>query len=140
MSNKKIQERKKIEKQKRSKAKVEQRRIVLKKKQKYDKQVSSDAQKSFEKLTPIVNEKTKEKIKQEALKKNMEILKGLEKEYEERNKTRQEVNEHLESQGCTTLAEKIDHMGQMANEQAPPSALIQKSEEELNKILKRQMI
>ncbi len=50
-----------------------------------------------------------ERIKEE-LKKNIEILAALEREYDAEQEAKKALNKELDGQGCDTLKEKLDHL------------------------------
>lgn len=106
------------EKKKQKKAK-EARDQALKKKEKVraenriKKQTERAAHKTRERLVPIVNihrskgkKSDQDVIKQ--LKHNLEILKAMEEEYLKDLEAKKNVNDQLESEGLTTLKEKLD--------------------------------
>ena len=72
---------------------------------------------------PIISEEKaavraelKSKAVLEQLNKNLKILEALEKEYDEEQKNRIEINESLEAQGFSSIKEKMDAIHQQALE------------------------
>lgn len=113
-SKRKLQKRKKREKEAKKKVadqrqkRIEERSEInkqLKKVKRIEKlqkeMIAMDQPAEFQKLASLGDESLNQ------LEKNIEILKGLEKEFMEEQKRRQEINEELEDQGYITLDEKL---------------------------------
>jgi hypothetical protein len=114
MGIKKIRERKKKQRELESKKKVQKRREVLRKQAKYDKQLDNDVRASREKLMPYVSPEKERLRVQKQIEHNMQLIKGLEDEYEREQATRRQINDKLESEGHETLQEKVEAMGKEA--------------------------
>lgn len=114
MSKKKLQERKKKQRELDNKEKLARRRRAIEKKRKYDKEIDKDVKASEEKLMPYVSpEKNKLRV-QKQIENNMKILRQLEEQYEKEQKVRGDINKKLEGEGHETLQEKVVAMGEMA--------------------------
>lgn len=117
--SKKQKERKKKLRELVAKKRVLARRSILRK-QASDEKKSSRLNKKFrEKIDPIVKDEEKRKIMEEVknkkilskLERNAEILKMLEKDYEDEVNRKKEMNKELELEGHLTLQEKVDAIG-----------------------------
>lgn len=69
-------------------------------------------------------EAAKAKAVADQLKKNLEILEALEKEYEQEQESRAEVNQKLESEGYMSIKEKMDALHQKALEMTGKAELL----------------
>lgn len=87
---------------------------------------------------PIINDPEKmaewearqTKYVSEKLKKNLEILKALEQEYDQEQARRAEMNQKLESEGHKTMREKMDALHQKALALTGKGELLAKATEE----------
>jgi hypothetical protein len=129
--NKKLQDKKKKQREKLAKGKVLRRREAMRKKAKYDARIESDVASTREPVMPIINKFKEKERKQKALAHNMEILKKLEEEYKKEQESRRQLNKSLESQGHQTLQEKVAAMGEAATKAAGGYSLIEKTQKTL---------
>lgn len=142
MATQKQKEKKKKEREKRVKVKLARRRESLKKER--DFREAELAKERAEHILqngpnkPIVTnperlaelEARKSRAVAERLKKNLEILAALEKEYEQEQASRQEVNDKLESEGYMTMREKMDALHKKALELTNKAEELAKAQEE----------
>jgi len=112
-TNKKIKKQKAKEKDK--KAKVLKIRESLRKNAKEKKYCDNLERKLSEKPRPyrkdpnLSFEQSQEDIKKQ-IEKNLEMLKTLQEQQKTEDNSRKEINEKLESEGCSTFKEKLDVM------------------------------
>jgi hypothetical protein len=66
---------------------------------------------------PIINDEAKRDAAIKArLERNLKILEALEKEYQQEQAQRKEVNAKLEGEGAMTLKEKLEYLNKMAKQ------------------------
>jgi hypothetical protein len=123
MANKKLKERKKKNREKKAKETVLVKRKAWRDRKKQDKKLALLEKKTRDRLEPYMHPDkraifTSERDKQirDKLEHNMEILKALEEQYNKDQQERKERNEQLQAEGCETLQDKINYMGQKATE------------------------
>jgi hypothetical protein len=133
---------KKKEREQRVKVKLARRREALRK----DKELQ-DAERAKERAAyilehgvprPIVTnpaklaemEARKARSVADRLKKNLELLEALEKEYEDEQANREKVNENLEAEGYMTMKEKMDALHKKALELTGKAEELAKAQEE----------
>lgn len=128
MVNKKQQEKKRKERERTSYAKVMKRRESLRAERKLAKEEDRQRQQieemSHGKSQPIIADEQKAAERDaaksaavaEQLRKNLEILEALEKEYDEEQQRRVDVNQQLESEGYVSIKEKMDALHKKALE------------------------
>jgi hypothetical protein len=122
MATKRQQERKKKNKERKAKARVEARRHKLNSARREELQASKLERKFRERPNPIVKDPEAKKRAEEAasasrlkkLENNARILKALEEEYERDNERKKAINEQLEAEGHHTLKEKVEALEQKA--------------------------
>lgn len=124
MSNKKQKERKKKVREIIAKKRVLARRNSLRKQTSDGKKLSRLNKKFRDKANPIIKDEEKRKMIEDLknqkilskLERNAEILKILEKNYEDELNRKKEINADLEAEGHVTLQEKVNAMGKKAIE------------------------
>lgn len=119
MTKKKLQERKKKNREKKAKEKVLRIREALREKQRYEKMIDKDVRENRERLKPYVRgveDTVKDKNVREQIQRNMELLKNLEDEYLKEQEAKQTLNASLETEGNTTLKQKLDALEDQAKE------------------------
>ena len=126
MATQKQKEKKKKEREKVAKERVMRRREQLRK----DRKIVAEEKRKEQEAHDIVHgrpqpilkdpaaiaqrEAAQARIVSEKLKKNLEILEALEREYDAEQATRAEMNTKLESEGHTTMREKMDALHKKA--------------------------
>lgn len=119
MTKKKLQERKKKNREKKAKEKVLRIREALREKQRYEKMIDKDVRENRERFKPFVRgieDTPKDKNVREQIQKNMELLKNLEDEYLHEQEAKQALNADLETEGNLTLKQKLDALEDKAKE------------------------
>jgi hypothetical protein len=128
MNSEKLKQKKKKDRERAAKAKVLAKREVIRKERKTAIQDYAKEKEAHEivhgKQMPIITNPQKlaerealhAKEVAEKLKKNLEILEALEKEYEEEESRRAAMNESLEAEGHKTMREKMDALHKKALE------------------------
>jgi hypothetical protein len=114
--SKKLQDKKKKQREERAKERVLARRAAIQKHRKEETRRQLFEKKFSQKVLPILNDPEQvaareERIKNrvlEKLKHNEEILQALEDQYNEEQKVRSEINAELESEGHTKFKDKMD--------------------------------
>lgn len=126
MATQKQKEKKKKEREKIAKERVMRRREQLRKERKLVAEEQKKDQEAHDivhgKQMPILKDPAKvaqreaahARVISEKLKKNLEILEALEKEYEAEQATRAEMNTKLEDEGHKTMREKMDALHKKA--------------------------
>lgn len=122
MSKRKLQEKKKKEREDRVKAKLSARRTSLRKEQRDAKKDFRLAKRFRERLQPIINDtateqeriEAKDRAIKEKLQRNAEILKALEAEFLKEQSDRQALNQELEAKGHDTLEKKMEALNENA--------------------------
>lgn len=115
MATKRQQERKKKAREQKARARVEARRHKLDAARREERRAAVLENRFREKMKPIVKDPEKARAMAEAegrkvmerLQRNAEILKALEEEYERETSQKRAVNERLESEGHSTLQDKL---------------------------------
>jgi len=142
MSNQKKQQQKKKDREKIVKQKLLKRRFAMRAERKAEIEQIKAERDAHEivhgKLMPIINdpqllaEKEAQRAKEisEKLKKNLEILEALEKEYELEQSRRDEVNTKLESEGHVTMKQKMDALHEKALQLTNKAEELAKAKEE----------
>jgi hypothetical protein len=128
--NNKRKLKKKKERENKSKAKVLKLREKLRKQSRWEKHKEREDRKMRDRIMPYRKaddpqyqaEEQSKKLLQ--IEKNLEELKRLEKEFEEEQVERSDLNAVLEADGYSSLGEKMSHLGEVAQKMAT---------EELNK-------
>lgn len=141
-SNQKKQEKKKKDRERLVKQKILKKRTALRVERKSEReqiQAERDAHDIVHgKMMPIINnpqllaEKEAQRAREisEKLQKNLEILKALEEEYEQEQSVRDEVNSKLESEGHSTMREKLDALHEKALQLTNKAEELAKAKEE----------
>lgn len=121
MSVKKLREKKKKSRERKAKQKVQERRSALRKQTSKENKIAKAERVGRERLTPYVKpvEQDPQKDKQimEQLKRNAEILKALEEEYNKTQESRKALHDDLEEEGHVTLKEKLNALEEKKNEE-----------------------
>lgn len=142
MVNQKQKDQKKKKREKAVKVKVHNRREALRKERR-EQLIQTNMEREAEKLVngklkPIITDPIKlaereaaqTRINKEKLENNLKILESLEQEYEAEQAVRAEMNEKLESEGYTTMREKMDALHQKALEATGKAGPLAKATEE----------
>jgi len=134
MSKKKLKERKKQQKKAKAKARVVSRRNHIRR---LDKEIHEEtkAKQHFEdrifpirkapKEAVVLDNAQKDEYVKRRLENNMKILEALEKDIEEEDRIRNNINNNLEEKGLNTVKEKMDfifeqsQLNQLNNDQIP---------------------
>lgn len=118
-------ERKKLQKKKareaKAKAKVLARRERLRKKAKLEKMAARIEKQSQPKGVPYrkdQDEEYKQKIAEQNLEHNIQVLQALEEEYLEEQKSKEDLNRELEAEGYESIEEKLNALHKQAIEAA----------------------
>lgn len=142
MATQKQKEKKKKDRERIVKTRILSRREILRK----ERRVEQEKQNSFEEAQAVIHGKTKPIIKNpvvaaqreadrarlvaDKLKKNLEILEALEREYDAEQSARAEMNDKLESEGHKTMREKMDALHQKALVMTGKAEALAEAEEE----------
>ena len=124
MATKKQKEKKKKDREDRSKARVLARRHQIRSAMKEESKAKKLEKKFREKIRPFVKnpekkaamEAAEDRKMRERLERNAQILKALEDEYESEQNRKNEINQELETQGHETLKDKLNAIESLARE------------------------
>lgn len=130
VSTKRQKERKKKERENKGKARVMARRHKLRADRKSETHAARLERKFREKIKPIISDPDKKAAAEEAeksrvlekLRRNAEILKALEEQYQRDMEAKKSVNEALESEGFVDLKDKLQALETKAREVVNPQA------------------
>jgi len=119
--SKKMQDRKKKNRERAAKQTVLRRREAIRKKRKYDESLEKAARVGEIRLDPIVNPKDPEKVAkfrefESKVQHNIKLIEALEQEHKRELEDRKKINEKLEDEGCHTLKEKMDYLEEKTKE------------------------
>lgn len=127
MANQKQKEKKKKQREKEVKEKLAHRRqMILTERKKVQEQQLRELEaeeiihgkpKPFRRLVNVTEDEAAKRARVTSqLERNLKLLEALEREYDEEQAAREQVNEDLESQGHMTMKEKMDALHQKALE------------------------
>jgi len=130
MSTKRQKEKKKKARELKGRARSASRRKKLLEMRKEERKSALLQRKFRDKIAPIVSDPEKKRAMEEAeknrvmerLKRNAEILKALEQEYERDAAQKKAINDSLEAEGHVTLKEKFNALESKAREIEHPSS------------------
>lgn len=145
MANSRQKEQKKKHREKMAKERVLRRRTALRAERKKIEEEQRREQEAHDlvhgKPRPFVKnpldlsarEQAKSDLAKEKLKKNLEILEALEREYDAEQAARAEVHQKLESEGHTSMKDKMDALHQKALELTGKAEELAQANQEYNK-------
>jgi type VI protein secretion system component VasK len=107
MTAKKLQEKKKKQREERSRASVLYRRKAKLAKDKLDKAARLKEKQLQPKLEPILSEEKKKVRLEQQLEHNMKILEALEAEYEKEKQGQTDLSDDLDAQGFESVEDKV---------------------------------
>jgi hypothetical protein len=110
MTTKKLQEKKKKQREQDSKSKVLARRNAKWAKDKLEKEARLKEKMLQPKVEPIVGEEKKKLRLEQQLEHNMKILEALEAEYEKEKQGQADLSDDLEAQGFTSVEKKVQEI------------------------------
>jgi len=115
MASKKLEEKKKKQREAKSKESVLRKRTKIREQSKKDREIAKAERNTRQRIPPFVRtekqiefDQHKEESALEQLENNLKILEALEEEYLKEQAAREQTNAELEADGHMTLKEKMD--------------------------------